>query len=117
MNELDITFNKLVYYDYVKKQRDQEIINILKTRWSKKQIDYLMNIRKLYQELINTIENDMVVYRIYSYFGTDLVVVNNRPITKEEILNLGFYMVYLLAESNRIDKSRPLYSPISPRLS
>tara|TARA_Y100000389_G_C17172694_1_gene369958 strand:- start:215 stop:520 length:306 start_codon:yes stop_codon:yes gene_type:complete len=91
--ELDIIWNQWVIESLKKEQRDSEIIAILKTTWSTKQIKYLMGIRKLYQDMINLIENDDVVYRVYSYFGTDLVVINNRPITKEELLNIGFLFI------------------------
>ena len=91
--ELDIIWNQWVSESLKKEQRDSEIIAILKTTWSIKQIKYLMDIRKLYQAMINLIENDDIVYRIYSYFGTDLVVINNRPITKEEMLNIGFLFI------------------------
>ena len=100
-SELDTIWNQWVIESRRKEQIDSGIIDILKTTWSTKQIKYLMSIRKLYQDMINLIENDDVVYRIYSYFGTDLVIINNRPITKEEILNLGFYLVYLLAGSKQ----------------
>ena len=63
------------------------------------------------------IDDDDIVSMIYSYFGTDLIIINNRPITKEEMLNIGFYMVHLLTNSNRINKSSPLNSSIFPRLS
>ena len=100
-SELDTIWNQWVIESLRKEKRDSEIIDILKTTWSTKQIKYLMGIRKLYQDMINLIENDDIVYMIYSYFGTDLIIVNNRPITKEEILNLGFYLVYLLAGSKQ----------------
>ena len=92
-SELDIIWNQWVIESLKKEQRDSEIIDILKTSWGTKQIKYLMSIRKLYQDMINLIENDDVVYMIYSYFGTDLVVINNRPITKEEMLNIGFLFI------------------------
>ncbi len=114
MNELDFVFHDLVYYENIKKQRDLTIMNILRTKYSQIQITYLMNIRKLYHQFINMIDNDDIVYRIYSYFGTDLVVINNRPITKEEMLNIGFYMIHLLIKSNRTNKSSPLNSSIFP---
>ena len=87
--ELDVIWNQWIIESLKKEKRDSEIIAILKTSWSIKQIQFLMGIRKLYQEMISLIENDDIVYRIYSYFGTDLVVIDNRSITKEEILNLG----------------------------
>ena len=100
--ELETIWNQWAIESFKKEQRDSEIIDILKTTWSIKQIKYLMSIRKLYQAMVNLIENDDIVYRIYSYFGTDLVIVNNRPITKEEMLNLGFYLVYLLVGSKEL---------------
>ena len=98
--ELETIWNQWAIESFKKEQRDSEIIDILKTTWSIKQIKYLMSIRKLYQAMVNLIENDDIVYRIYSYFGTDLVIINNRPITKEEMLNIGFLFIDLLYHDN-----------------
>ena len=98
--ELETIWNQWAIESFKKEQRDSEIIDILKTTWSIKQIKYLMSIRKLYQAMVNLIENDDIVYRIYSYFGTDLVIINNRPITKEEMLNIGFLFIDFLYHDN-----------------
>ena len=99
MDGLDLVFSDYIKYTQLQKTRENSIIKILREQggWNNNQIFILMKIRKLYIDMCNLIENDDIFNILYSYFGTDLIIINNRSITKEELLNIGFSFVYLIA--------------------
>ena len=109
---LDLAWNNWLYYNKIKEERDNYIRKILKNNWSGLQIDYLMNIRKLYHDMCNLIEDDEILNVIYSYFGTDLVIINDRAITKEEIINLGFLFIYILTPVTKTKINNNIYKDV-----